>query len=186
MFEEASRIFWHSAVVEFQLKTGDAENVLKSVNVSLPETVLRMFTKVLSKERRSLEEVIKNYVDSQAIFEKTHIRKLLLKSTHSKVCQFKADLESKSQNFHDSSGPRTEAINFLQKLADLKFLYEHHAYTQKQLSQSEPKMTAYDVLVFMFNVVLNNMYRNEWKPLFSEAVSTSDPPVEETIIEATI
>ena len=47
-------------------------------------------------------------------------------------------------------------------------------------------MTAYDILVFMFNVVLNNMYRNEWKPLFSEAVSTSDPPVEETIIEATI
>lgn len=186
MFEEASRIFWHSAVVEFQLKTGDTENVLKSVNVSLPETVLHMFTKVLAKERRSLAGVIKGFVGSQTIFEKDQTRDLLLKSTHSKVCQFKTDLESKSQNLHDSSGPRTEAINFLQKLADLKFLYEHHAYTQKLVSQSEPEMTAYDILVFMFNVVLNNMYRSDWKPLFSEAVNTSDIPVGETIIEATI
>ena len=186
IFEDASRMFWHSAVVEFQVKTEESEKALKSVVVALPETVQHMFGKVLIKERKSIARSIKQCVDTQNIFVKDQIRELLLKASHSKTCQFKADLESKARNSENATGTRTEAVAFLHKLADLKAQFGQHAYMQKLLIQPEAKLSAYDILSFMFNVVLNNMYRSEWKPLFGEAVIACEMPDEETLIEDTI
>jgi len=183
IFQEASRMFWHSAVVEFQVKTCESEKALKTVVVTLPESVKHMFGKVLIKERKSLARSIKECVDSQNIFEKDQIRELLLKASHSKTCQFKADLESKARNSKNPGGPRTEAIAFLHKLVDLKAQFGQHVYMHKLLSQPDAKVSAYDILTFMFTVVLNNMYRSQWKPLFGEAVIACEMPDEETLIE---
>ena len=186
ILEDASRMFWHSAVVEFQEKTEESEKALRSVVVALPETVKYMFGKVLIKERKSIARSIKQCVDAQNIFVKDQIRELLLKASHSKTCQFKADLESKAKNSENATGTRTEAIAFLHKLADLKAQFGQHAYMQKLLMQPEAKLSAYDILTFMLNVVLNNMYRSDWKPLFGEAVIACEMPDEETIIEETV
>ena len=186
IFQEASRMFWHSAVVEFQVKSEETRKALKSVVVDLPESVKHMFSKVLIKERKSIVRSIKDCVDSQTIFAKTQIRELLLKASHSKTCQFKADLENKAKKSGNSTGPRTEAIAFLHKLADLKAQFGQHAYMQRLLSQPDARVSAYDIMTFMFNVMLNNMYRSEWKALFGEAVIACEMPDEETIIEDTI
>ncbi len=184
-FEEASRIFWHSAVSEFQVKITESERSLKAVVVDLTENVKYMFDKTLTKEKKSIVKAIKKCVDSQNVFERGHIRDLLLRSSYAKTCQFKADLEIKSKSSENPSAPRTDAITFLHKLADLKALFGQHVYVQKLLSQSELKMSAYDILTFMFNVVFSNMYRSEWAPLFGEAVINCDMPNAETIIEET-
>ena len=186
ILEDASRMFWHSAVVEFQEKTEESEKALKSIVLALPEPVKYMFGKVLIKERKSIARSIKQCVDAQNIFVKDQIRELLLKASHSKTCQFKADLESKAKNSENATGTRTEAIAFLHKLADLKAQFGQHAYMQKLLMQPEAKLSAYDILTFMLNVVLNNMYRSDWKPLFGEAVIACEMPDEETIIEETV
>jgi serine/threonine protein kinase len=186
IFEDASRMFWHSAVVEFQVKTAESGKALKSIVVELPESVQHMFGKVLIKERKSIARSIKACVDTQNIFEKDQIRELLLRASHAKVCQFKADLESKAKHSENPTEARTEAIAFLHKLADLKAQFGQHMYMQKLLSQPDAKLSAHDVLTFMFNVMLNNMYRSEWKPLFGEAVISCEMPDEETIIEDTI
>jgi len=186
LFEEASQMFWHSAVVEFQLKLADSQTVLKTMMIPLPDTVIHMFGKVLVKERKTIAEAIQDCVGSQQLFEKEQIRELFLKSSHAKICQFKADLESKAKAGNNQTGPRTEAIMFLHKLADLKALFEQHTRTLKLVSQPDPKMSVHDILAFMFHVVLNNMYPKEWKPLFGEAVVACDEPAEETVIEATL
>ena len=186
IFEDASRMFWHSAVVEFQEKIEDSGKALKSVAVALPESVQDMFSKVLTKELRSIALSIKNCVDTQNIFVKDQIREVLLKASHSKVCQLKADMESKTKHSENPAGPRTEAIAFLHKLSDLKAQFVHHAYMQKQLSQPEASLSAHDILTFMFNVVLNNMYRSEWKPLCGEAIIDCELPHDETLIEESI
>jgi hypothetical protein len=185
VFEEASRIFWHSAVSEFQIKMAESEKSLKSVVVDLTETVKYMFDKALVKEKKSIVKAIKKCIDSQTIFDKGHIRDHLLRCSYAKTCQFKADLENEAKRSGNISTPRTEAIAFLHKLADLKALFGQHVYVQKFLSQPEPKMSAYDILTFMFNVVFHNMYRSEWAPLFGEAVIDCDMPNEETVIEET-
>jgi serine/threonine protein kinase len=186
IFEDASRMFWHSAVVEFQEKIEDSGKALKSVAVALPESVQDMFSKVLTKELRSIALSIKNCVDTQNIFVKDQIREVLLKASHSKVCQLKADMESKTKHSENPAGPRTEAIAFLHKLSDLKAQFVHHAYMQKRLSQPEASLSAHDILTFMFNVVLNNMYRSEWKPLCGEAIIDCELPHDETLIEESI
>jgi len=185
VYEEAARMFWHSAVVEFQVKTGESEKALKSVVVVLPETVKYMFGKVLAKERKFIVKAIKECVDSQNIFEKDRIRQLLLRSSYAKICRFRDDLASNPRRSENLKRPRTEAITFLHKLADLKAIFGQHAYAQKLLSQPEPKMSAHNILTLMFNVVLNNMYRSSWQPLFGKAANVCDMPDEETIIEAT-
>jgi hypothetical protein len=185
VFEEASRIFWHSAVSEFQLKMRESQKSLKAVAVDLPDIVRRRFEKILLQEKISIIKAIKACVDSQSIFEKDHIRNHLLKCSYAKTCQFKADLEMKAKQSGNLSSHRTEAINLLHKLADLKALFGQHVYTQKLLSRSQAGMPVYDIMTFMFNVVFHNMYRGEWAPLFGEAVIACDAPDEETVIENT-
>jgi len=186
IFEEASRRFWHSAVVEFQVKMDEKEKSLRAIEVILPETVKYMFGKVLAKERKSLALAIKECVESQNIFEKQQIREQLMNSSYAKTCQFKADLENNARRSQNSKGLRTEAITFLQQLADLKALFGQHIYMVKLLSKPQAKVSVHEILTFMFNVVLNNMYRPQWKPLFGESVNTCDMPKEETAVEATI
>jgi serine/threonine protein kinase len=186
IFEEASRMFWHSAVIEFQVKIGEKEKTLKAVEVLLPETVKYMFGKVVAKERKTLALAIKECVESQTIFEKEQIREQLKNSSYAKTCQFKAELENNARRSQNVGGLRMEAITFLHQLADLKALFGQHIYMHKLLSKPEARVTVHDILTFMFNVVFNNMYSPQWKPLFGEAVNVCDMPDEETVMEATV
>jgi serine/threonine protein kinase len=186
IFEEASRMFWHSAVVEFQIKVGENEKSLKAIEILLPETVKYMFGQVVVKERKTLALAIKQCVESQSIFEKEQIRDQLKNSSYAKTCQFKAELENNAKRLPNSGALRMEAISFLHQLADLKALFGQQIYMHKLLLRPEARMTVHDILTFMFNVVLNNMYPPQWKPLFGEAVNTCDMPEEETVMEATL
>ena len=186
VFEEASRMFWHSAVVEFKVKMSEKEASLRNIDVVLPETVKYMFGKVLVKERKSLALAIKECIESQNIFEKQQIRGQLMNSSYAKICQFKADLENNASHSQNTNGLRTEAITFLHRLADLKAIFGQHIYMVKLLSKPEAKVTVHDMLTFMFHVVLNNMYPPHWEPLFGESVNACDMPDEATLVEATI
>jgi serine/threonine protein kinase len=180
--EEASRTFWHSAVVEFQVKTAESAKALKSIGVTIPESVQEMFGRVLQKEKKSVARSIKECVATQSIFKKDQIREVLLKASHTKICQFKADLESKAKDSENPAGSRTEAIIFLNKLADLKDQFGQHVHMQKLLSQPKARLSAHDILSFMFNVVLNNMYKPQWGPLSGETAVACEAPDGETIL----
>jgi serine/threonine protein kinase len=186
IFEKASRIFWHRAVAEFQYKMDEKEKSLRAIEVILPETVKYMFGKVAAKERISLALAIKECVESQNIFEKQQIREQLMNSSYARTCQFKADLENNARHTQNSKRLRTEAIALLNQLADLKALFGHHIYMVKRLSNPQAPVSVHDILTFMFNVVLNNMYRPQWQPLIIEAAKTCDTPDEEPLAEATV
>ena len=57
---------------------------------------------------------------------------------------------------------------------------------QRLLTQPEARLSAYDIMTFMFNVMLNNMYRSDWKPLCGEAIIECEMPDDETIIEESL
>ncbi len=186
IYEDASRIFWNSAHKEIQLKTAETEKILKSVVLTLPQSVTHMFVKVLAKERKSISGAIRACVASQSVFEKPQTRELLLKSAHARICQLQADLQRKAGQVENAGGSRTEAIMFLHQLAELKLMLAHHARMHKLLSVPNPKLSIHDILAFMFHVVVNNMYRPEWGPLCDDEPAICDLPDEETMIAATI
>jgi hypothetical protein len=109
-----------------------------------------------------------------------------MNSSYAKTCQFKADLENNARGSQNSNGLRIEAISFLHRLADLKALFGQHIYMVKLLSKPQAQVSIHDILTFMFNVVLNNMYLPRWKPLFGETVNNCEAPHEETVLEATL
>ena len=186
IFGEASRSFWHCAMVEFQSKMNEKEKSLRAIEMILPDTVKYMFGKVLAKERKSLALAIKECVESQNIFAKPQIRAQLMSSSHAKTCQFRADLENNAGSDQRTARRRTEAIAFLHQLADLKSLLGQHIYMIKRLSNPQATVSVYDTLRFMFNVVRNNMYRPQWPPLIVEAPNACDMPNEEPMAEATV
>ena len=189
IFEEASRIFWHSAIVEFQDKMNEKEKSLRAIEVILPQTVRYMFGKVLAKERQALALVIKECVESQNIFPKQQIRAQLMSSSYTKICQFRADLENKARRAQNPNGLKIEAITFLCQLADLKSLLGQHIYMIKRLSNPQATVSVHDILTFMFNVLRNNMYRPHWQPLIVESPTPNnswDMPDEEPLAEATV
>ena len=186
IFEGASRIFWHSALVEFQAKMNEKAKSLRSIELTLPETVKYMFGKVLAKERQTLAKAIKNCVESQNIFEKPQMRAQLMKSSYTKISQFKADLINKSSGNRNSNGLRSDVIIFLNQLTDLKSLLGQHIYMIKRLSNPQAKVSAHDILTFMFNVVRNNMYRSKWQPLIVESPNHFDMLEEKPLAEATV
>jgi len=186
IFEETSRLFWHCALVEFQSKMNEKEKSLRAIEMILPDTVKYMFGKVLAKERKSLALAIKECVESQNIFAKPQIRAQLMSSSHAKTCQFRADLENNAGSDQRTARRRTEAIAFLHQLADLKSLLGQHIYMIKRLSNPQAPVSVYDTLTFMFNVVRNNMYRTQWRPLIVEAPNACDLPNEEPMAEATV
>ena len=186
VFEKASRIFWQSAVKEFRLKMAEKEKSLRAIEVAVPETVKSMFGKVLAKERLSLALAIKKCVESQNIFEKRQIREQLMNSSYVKTCKFKEDLTNSSRGSQNSNALRTEAIIFLDKLINLKALFGQHIHMAKILSGRRNKLSSHDILTFMFNVVLNNMYRFEWELLSMQSVSTCDQIHEEKALAATM
>jgi len=186
IFEKASRIYWQSAVKEFRLKMAAKEKSLRAIEVAVPETVNYMFEKVLAKERISLARAIKKCVESQNIFEKQQIREQLMNSSYAKTCKFKEDLANSSRRSQNSIALRTEAIIFLDKLINLKALFGQHIHMAKLLSTPRTKVSIHNILTFMFNVVLNNMYRPEWKLLSMESVSTCDQAHEEKALAATM
>lgn len=186
IFEEVSRIFWQTALAEFQFKMNEKEKSLRAIELILPDTVKYMFGKVLAKERKSLAQAIKECVESQNIFEKQQIRAQLMSSSHAKTCQFRADLENNADRNQNTNSRRKEAIAFLHQLADLKSLLGQHIYMIKRLSNPQAAVSVYDILTFMFNVVRNNMYRPQWKPLIVEATNTCNPPDEQPLAKATL
>jgi hypothetical protein len=53
---------------------------------------------------------------------------------------------------------------------------------QKLLSQPDARLSAHDILTFMFNVVLNNMYKPHWALLFGESAAGCEQSDGETVL----
>jgi len=177
-FEKACRHWWQYALREFRTKIKDKEASLKGIELNLPQNVHYMFGKVLAKERVSLGRAIKECVESQNVFDSPQIRAQLMNSSHAKTCQFKADLLNKARSQQNSKTVRKDALVFLDQLADLKISLGHHIFMIKLLSDPHAAVLVYDILVFMFNVVRNNMYLPQWPPLIVESPNACDMPDE--------
>jgi len=172
--ENASRHWWQYALREFRTKIKEKEASLKGIELNLPQNVHYMFGKVLAKERMSLARAIKECVESQKVFDNPQIRAQLMNSSHAKTCQFKADLVNKARSQQNSKRLRKEAIVFLDQLAELKVSLGHHLFMIKLLSNPQATVSVYDIMVFMFNVVRNNMYPSQWPPLIVQSPNVCD------------
>jgi len=185
---DISRVFWRSALLEFQTKMNQRENALKSIFLTVPENAKEMFNHVLVKDIKATAEKIKQCIKMNAhqFFENSQSQDLLLKSSPEKIDQLRLEFENKVKSMPNSSAHHSGAIPFLKYLRTLKLHTEQQKLVLKRLSQPGFKLSAYTLLGFMFNNLYKSMCREEWWVKTNTAEKFSGANVDEATLEASV
>ena len=183
---DVSRAFWRSALVEFQSRMNQKEQLLKAIFLTIPDSSKQMFKKVLSQDILATMEKIKRCISNQTVFESPQSRQRLLDSSPARINQLRIEFENKVKSMRHKSNNHASTIVLLKYLRTLKL----HAEQQKQLlirlEQEVSRISAYTLIGFMFNNLYKSMFREEWwvKPAAREKFSDAD--VDEATLQATV
>jgi serine/threonine protein kinase len=185
--EEASHIFWRSAAAEFRAKMKAAESALRFVEADITPPAKALFVQVLKRDVESISTTIKKLIDAQSWFSTAGSREQLRKSSHGRICQIIEELKAKSQAGNTAADSIQARIRFLKHVSALKALAERKSQAMSAFeSNTACRMSAYDVLLLMFNSVLKAMYREDWKTLAEESASPACPANDELSLATTI
>jgi serine/threonine protein kinase len=185
--EEVSRIFWRSAAAEFRTKMKAAESVLRFVDADIPQPAKALFAQVLKRDIESISTTIQKLIDAQSWFSTAANREQLRKFSHDRICQIMEELKAKSQAGNTSADSIHARMRFLNHISALKALSERKSQAVSAFeSNTACRMSAYDVLILMFNSVLKAMYREEWKTFAEESASLACPTKDELSLATTI
>ena len=185
---DISRVFWRSALLEFQAKMNQKENALKSIFFAVPGNANEMFNYVLVKDIRATAEKIKQCINinTQNFFENPQSQDLLLKASPEKINQLRLEFENKAKTMANSSARHLGAIPFLKYLHTLKLHAEQQKQLLKRLSQPDLKLSAHTLLGFMFNNLYKSMCREEWWVKTNSVDKFSRANVDEATLQATV
>jgi hypothetical protein len=163
----------------------EKEETLKSTAISVPENVKQMFLRHLAFDRKTITEKMKKAILSQPAFQSDKSRELLLKSSYVKIVQFKGHLKNKFKSNPNSKLNTSNVLEFLDDLAQLKLFATLQQQTSVLLNKPESKMSAYDILSFMFYTIYHTMFREEWQNACEPEVCDAEPLDDEaTTLEA--
>ena len=183
---DVSRAFWRNALVEFQRRMNQREQLLKSIFLTVPDTSKKMFKKVLSKDIHATTEKIKRCISNQTVFESPQSRQRLLDSSPARVDQLRIEFENKVKSMGNKSSDHATTIVLLKYLRTLKLHVEQQKQLLIRLEKEVSRISAYTLLGFMFNNLYKSMFREEWwaKPAAKEKYSDAD--VDEATLQATV
>jgi serine/threonine protein kinase len=170
LLEEVSRLFWRSAAAEFRTKMTSAETALRDVEAEIPDQAKSLFIRVLKRDIDSISGSVQRLTESQSWFSTPSSREQLLKASCSRIGQIVEDLKAKSQTNKTSVQSIQAGLRFLKTIYTLKALAERKALVAASLeAKGACRMSAFDLLVLMFNSVLKTMYREDWKTITEES-----------------
>jgi hypothetical protein len=186
IFKKASRMFWYSAVNEFNTKTNRKKEMLSSVQVTIPVQVRNMLREELLAGNKIDVEKIKHYVNNQKIFKSEKHCQGLICASHQKISQLKIKWMKGFHNPRELPKEKAQAIKVLQDLEQLKLRIEEQLQWVKQLEQPDPTLVAHDLLKLMFDIVFSAMHREDWGELVAAEGMVLEDVAGATTIEDTI
>jgi serine/threonine protein kinase len=185
-FKKASQMFWYAAVNEFNIKTDEKEEHLKSVEVVVPDHGRDMLRKELLKGRAITVGRIKRYVNTQDVFKEEKICQGLICAPRQKVNKMKSKLTDGVSNPQKMTAAKAMAVKVLEDLEHLKLQSENLSRLIKELAKPELTLNAYDLIELMFDIVLQVMYREDWGELSAAEGIELEDVNDATTIEATV
>lgn len=185
--EEVSRIFWRSAAAEFRAKMKAAESALRFVEADIPQPTRTLFVQVLKRDIESISTTIQKLIDAQSWFPTAASREQLRKCSHGRIGQIMEELKAKSQAGNTPADSIRVRLHFLKHVSALKALVARKSQAVAAFeSNTVCRMSAYDVLILMFNSVLKAMYREDWKTFAEESSNPTGPVHDELFLATTI
>jgi hypothetical protein len=166
-FHSANEAFWNSAIGEFKEKMAQREEALKSLNVQIFDKAKKMFREAASDERHHIVEEIEQTVNSQYLPMSAKDRHLLISCSYQKTKELRMKWES-GLAAKKTKIDKSRVILLLRDLEELKLQLELQKQILQLLDQSTPHTSAYEVMEFMFRLVLNRMCGLQWGCLTSQ------------------
>jgi ATP-dependent exoDNAse (exonuclease V) beta subunit len=157
-----SQIFWRSAASEFNTKLAEKEKILKSLDVFIEDATRRMLKDFVLDEKQEIAQRIDQCVNSKEIPISARDRQYLLSCSREKTYQLRKKWQKRSEAKTATSLDRSRIITFLEILERLKSELDQKAQIQDLLDQSSSRISAHQLLEIMFDVVLKQMYREQW------------------------
>jgi serine/threonine protein kinase len=178
--ETVSRQFWRSAGLEFQKKLRAQEKTLKTVLVAISPYASRLLISYLKKDIRAIDRSIRNMVDSHPLLSSTANREVILNADHGKICALAADLAGKTRPASGAGDHQARMLTVFNQLANQKLLLARKRQLSARLAKDQPRLSAYELMIVMFNTVLKAMYKEQWqsfKPAPAEPVCRTEDEV---------
>ncbi|MFO7708367.1 MAG: hypothetical protein R6V84_09355 [Desulfobacterales bacterium] len=186
MVEELSHGYWQNAIDEFRAGMRSREAILRRVEVDIPRFARQVFLQALRRDAAAITEAIRRIVAAQPHVSSPEGQEQLRRCSHARICRFMQDIEFKARAGAVSADSAKLALKFFKRLVNLKALHERKTQLAAELEASSARLSAYELLMFMFNMVLKAMYREDWRPLAEEPAAVTCRPDDELSLSTTI
>ncbi len=168
MLRDVTKMFWDNAAVEFATKIAAREDMFKSLNVPMPETAQKLLKEFVLQEKEKIICAIKECVSGENLRLSAKDREYLLTCSYEKTCHLKEKWEGGAEPKTAQSIDRGQIVNLLQDLERLKRQLETNTQILDALHQPKPKISAYELLHTMFEIVRKHMHKEEWRSIVSD------------------
>ncbi len=186
VFSDVSRIFWQQALTELKRKTTKNIERLEATKVKIPGIAVKMLTDNGSEAKETLDNMIKQYITSQTVFRDKKSQKQLVKAPSGSIKKLIMKWEKKDNLPEKITKHRRQLLPALSCLERLKLQTEQLTRICQKLEQPNVKLHAYDLMEFMFHIVLTFMYQEQWGDISYSDTADFDDAGSDTKYEATI
>jgi hypothetical protein len=165
------RLFWNSAVAEFQ--EGMAKNAadFARVEVVVPAVFVDALLASLQKEVREIEKTVARAVAEQSFFNSGDKRRFLKQASAEKINQMKNKL---AQEVESGEGQQqSQVLLYFELLEKFKARLEHKQRSVATLGSPNPTLSLDQIMEVMFQRVFTTMYPAHWPELAPKLYGTS-------------
>ncbi|MBU0673749.1 MAG: hypothetical protein KJ950_03800 [Proteobacteria bacterium] len=183
---EASRIFWETAVNEFQETMTEKQQELSSLQIIVPAQAQEMLSRNLTETMEGLSETMKECISAQTVYATDKSRRILLLASSREIRNLSQKWENITPDQKVLIQHRPKAIRLLQRLDNLKRQIEELNLSKQMITSTPAKLSADHLLTVLFTVVKRHMYLELWQglptsDLDAQPTSDSDDPTEATL-----
>lgn len=183
---DINRLFWRSAAFEFEMKMDENSEKLKSLLVRLPDELRRMLIEVANEAAGGLDKIITLYIQRQRLFPGENNHRQLYRATRQQIQQLKSRFENQAERQKNEKSNIGDVVKLLDGLLRLKGTASAVIQGRAVLNTPASDPTVYDILQIMFNYVLNEMHKPEWREFAAAQATESEDGASEVTYEATI
>lgn len=162
-FHSVNEMFWNSAVTEFRGKVTAKKVTLKSLSITVLDQARKMFKDFVLEKKRIIDDQIQKCVNSRNVPMSAKDRQVLLTCSYEKTNRFRKRWQNKAEAQARPGIDKSQILSLLDELAKRKLQLERQEKMLKLLENSSVEISAYELLEFMFELVLNRMYGEEWE-----------------------
>jgi len=155
--KSVSWIFWNTAAIECHRKIKIHSDKFSDLDIKLPEPVIEMLKEELLNEKAVIKQAIRVRINSKPYLKK-HGQQIY-KASSRQVARYRKKWENSAYKPQLPPSNREKIVAILKGMESLKIQIEHHDSLSRML---ESKIPCDELILFLFNRVLNAMYRQFW------------------------